>query len=75
MKIEIVKRLDGKFNVWTQHPLSWYDEDFGEWWGESDNGHNPLIWVVTDVLTKEQKELVDFVQKADGPITWEFTVE
>ena len=28
MKTEIVKRLDGKFNVWTQHPLSWYDSDF-----------------------------------------------
>jgi len=75
MKTEIVKRLDGKFNVWAQHPLSWHDSDFGEWWWESDNGHNPLIWVVTDVLTKEQKELVDFVQNANGPITWEFTVE
>lgn len=75
MKTEIVKRLDGKFNVWTQNPLSWYDSDFEDWLWESDNGHNPLIWVVTDVLTKEQKELVDFVQKADGPITWEFTVD
>ena len=49
MKTEIVKRLDGKFNVWTQHPLSWYDSDFEDWLWESDNGHNPLISLVCSV--------------------------
>jgi len=33
------------------------------------------VWVVVDVLNKEQKELVDFVQNADGPVSFEFTVE
>ena len=37
--------------------------------------HNPVVWVVVDVLDKEQKELVDFVQSADGPVSFEFTVE
>ena len=74
---EIKERADGMFNVWQRHALSWYDADFEEWLRESDNGHDPKIWVVTDVLTPEQaeKELVDFVQDADGPVTFEFTLE
>tara|TARA_R100000458_G_C8278293_1_gene254275 strand:- start:1907 stop:2137 length:231 start_codon:yes stop_codon:yes gene_type:complete len=75
--MEIVKRSDGMYNVWEQHNSSWYDHEFSEWLEESDNGHDPKIWVVTDVLTPEQaeKELVDFVQNADGPVTFEFTLE
>ena len=72
---EIKERADGMFNVWQKHALSWYDADFEEWLRESDNGHDPEMWVVTDVLTKEQKELVDFVQKSDVPVKFEFTLE
>ena len=75
MKTEIVERADGNFNVWEQHKYSWYDPDFSEWLDQCDNGHDPMIWVVMDVLTKGQKELVDFVQNADGPVTFEFTIE
>ena len=74
--MEIVKRSDGMYNVWKQHYYSWYDHEFSEWlWECGENGHDPKIWVVVDVLTPEQKELVDFVQNADGPVTFEFTLE
>ena len=46
-----------------------------EWLRESENTHNPEMWVVIDVLTKEQKELVDFVQESDVPVKFEFTLE
>ena len=73
--IEIKERSDGKFNVWRRDYLSHYDADFADWLWEADIGHNPVVWVVVDVLDKEQKQLVDFVQSADGPVSFEFTVE
>ena len=76
---EIKQRADGMYNVWQKHALSWYDDDFEEWLRESENAHNTEmwateIWVVIDVLTKEQKELVDFVQQSPT-VEFNFTVE
>ena len=73
--IEIKERSDGKFNVWRRDYLSHYDADFADWLWEADNGHHPVGWGVGVVSGKEQKELVDFVQSADGPVSFEFTVE
>tara|TARA_A100001515_G_scaffold119231_1_gene101811 strand:- start:2058 stop:2300 length:243 start_codon:yes stop_codon:yes gene_type:complete len=74
LKTEIKQRADGMYNVWQKHALSWYDNDFEEWLRESENTHNPEMWVVIDVLTKEQKELVDFVQQSPT-VEFNFTVE
>ena len=74
LETEIKQRADGMYNVWQKHALSWYDDDFEEWLRESENAHNPEMWVVIDVLTKEQKELVDFVQQSPT-IEINFTVE
>ena len=74
LETEIKQRADGMYNVWQKHSLSWYDSDFEEWLRESENAHNPEMWVVIDVLTKEQKELVDFVQQSPT-VEFNFTVE
>ena len=74
LETEIKQRADGMYNVWQKHSLSWYDDDFEEWFRESENAHNPEMWVVIDVLTKEQKELVDFVQQSPT-VEFNFTVE
>ena len=74
LETEIKQRTDGMYNVWQKHALSWYDDDFEEWLRESENAHNPEMWVVIDVLTKEQKELVDFVQQSPT-VKIDFTVE
>jgi hypothetical protein len=74
LETEIKQRADGMYNVWQKHSLSWYDSDFEEWLRESENAHNPDMWVIIDVLTKEQKELVDFVQQSPT-VEFNFTVE
>ena len=74
LETEIKQRADGMYNVWQKHAFSWYDDDFEEWLRESENAHNPEMWVVIDVLTKEQKELVDFVQQSPT-VEFNFTVE
>ena len=74
LETEIKQRADGMYNVWQKHSLSWYDSDFEEWLRESENAHNPDMWVIIDVLTKEQKELVDFVQQSPT-VEINFTVE
>ena len=71
---EIKQRADGMYNVWQKHALSWYDHDFEEWVRETKNAYDPEMWVVIDVLTKEQKELVDFVQQSPT-VEINFTVE